>query len=152
MDRTSTVILVSAEKLLQFYFHLKFLFPLHLFLHFRLMHFIAMFYSFVYVRVSFNGYNLEVSSHKIVTQIHSQVSFSFLLVVEKVFFYVDLNFVYLVLYCSFSFTVINIKNRKTVECNHINVVINSVIKVQRRSSCTFRFPYCNFICKRVKLF
>ena len=43
------------------------------------MHFIAMFYSFVYVRVSFNGYNLEVSSHKIVTQIHSQVSFAFLL-------------------------------------------------------------------------
>ena len=119
------------SKILKFFFAYKVLsiIILHIFLHFRLMHFIAMFYSFVYVRVSFNGYNLEVSSHKIVTQIHSQVSFSFLLVVEKVFFYIDLNFVYLVLYCSFSFTVINIKNRKTVECNHINVVINSVIKV-----------------------
>ena len=76
------------SKILQFFFAYKVLsiIILHLFLHFRLMHFIAMFYSFVYVRVSFNGYNLEGSSHKIVTQIHSQVSSSFLLAVEKIFF------------------------------------------------------------------
>ena len=77
---------------------------------------------------------LRFSSHKIYIQVHSQVCFLFFLWFKK-FIFLDLNIVYLAHYCSFSFTLINIKNRNTIECNHITVNINSVLQVWRSSSC-----------------